>query len=202
MKIIRVETLLAVGEYAQSEEWRRTRTTLHQAIRDVDWPAGSGMFTIYPERGKKRSEGNGVTPIKNGFMRYLESQGWRREEPLDIATHLRPGDLDAVLHTRYGPLAIEWETGNVSSSHRALNKMALGLLKGLLAGGLLIIPTRAFARYLTDRIGNIEELLPYFDFWRAVPCSTGVLEVVAIEHDATSIDVPRIRKGTSGRARE
>lgn len=47
------------------------------------------------------------------------------EEPLDIAILKKPGKLDAVLYTDYGPVALEWETGNISSSHRALNKMAL-----------------------------------------------------------------------------
>jgi hypothetical protein len=38
--------------------------------------------------------------------------------------------------------------------------------------------------------------------WRSIPCTEGILEIVAIEHDATSIEVPRIPKGTSGRALE
>ena len=51
-----------------------------------------------------------------------------------------------------------------------------------------------------DRIGNLAELEPYLDLWRSIPCEQGVLEIVAIEHDATSTEVPRIPKGTSGRA--
>ena len=133
-------------------------------------------------------------------MIELNKQGWRLEEPLDIATLKRPGKLDAVLYTENGPVALEWETGNISSSHRALNKMALGLLKGVLACGILVVPSRELYRYLTDRIGNIAELDPYLDLWRAIPCNRGVLEIVVIEQDATSKEVPRIPKGTSGRA--
>lgn len=125
MKIVREETLLSCGKYASSAEWRRTRKKLHKAIREVDWPRGSGKFTIYPEPGKGRREGNGVTPIKLGLMEELKRQGWMLEEPLDIAILKKPGKLDAVLYTDYGPVALEWETGNISSSHRALNKMAL-----------------------------------------------------------------------------
>jgi hypothetical protein len=55
-------------------------------------------------------------------------------------------------------------------------------------------------RYLTDRVGNFAELEPYLDLWKAIPCKRGVLEIVAIEHDATSLDVPRITKMTDGRA--
>lgn len=129
MKIVREETLLSCGKYASSAEWKRTRKKLHKAIREVDWPRESGKFTIYPEMGKARGKGNGVKPIKLGLMEELQRQGWKLEEPLDIAILKKPGKLDAVLYTDYGPVALEWETGNISSSHRALNKMALGLLR-------------------------------------------------------------------------
>ena len=200
MKIVREETLLSCGQYAVSAEWKTIRKSLYKAIREVDWPCGSGTFTIYPESGKARGKGNGVTPIKLGLMEKLQRQGWKLEEPLDIAVRRKPGKLDAVLYTDYGPVALEWETGNISSSHRALNKMALGLLKRVLACGILVVPSRELYKYLTDRIGNLAELEPYLDLWRSIPCEQGVLEIVAIEHDATSTEVPRIPKGTSGRA--
>ena len=200
MKIVREETLISRGRYAESSEWARTRKSLYQAIREVDWPRGSGSFTIYPESGKGRAKGNGVAPIKLGLMKELKRQGWGLEQPLGIAIVKKPGKLDAVLRTSYGPVALEWETGNISSSHRALNKMALGLLKGVLACGILVVPSRELYKYLTDRIGNMDELEPYLDLWRCIPCAAGVLEIVAIEHDATSTNVPRIPKGTSGRA--
>ena len=202
LKIVRVETLISVGAPAQSKAWRSLRKHLHAAIRAVDWPLGSGKFTIHPESGKQRGEGNGVEPIKKTLMQHLQSQGWKLEEPLDIATVHRPGKLDAVLYTSYGPVAVEWETGNISSSHRALNKMALGLLKKALAIGVLIVPSREMYKYLTDRVGNFSELVPYLHLWKAIPCESGVLEIVVIEHDATSTQVPRIPKGTSGRALE
>ena len=195
MKIVREVTLLSCGRYAASREWKKTRASLHKAISEVDWPRGSGTFTIYPER-----EGNGVTPIKQGLMVELARQGWKPEEPLDIAIPKKPGKLDAVLYTAYGPVALEWETGNISSSHRALNKMALGLHKGVLAAGILVVPSRALYKFLTDRIGNMDEIEPYLDLWRSVPCENGVLEIAVIEHDATSTDVPLIPKGTDGRA--
>lgn len=202
MKIVRVDTLLSRGQYATSAEWKMTRERVCAAICAVDWPHGSGKFTIYPESGKARRKGNGVKPIKIGMMKELQRQGWRLEEPLDIATLKRPGKLDAVLYTDYGPVALEWETGNISSSHRALNKMALGLLKGLLVCGILVVPSRRFYKYLTDRIGNMAELEPYLELWRSIPYKEGVLEIIVIEHDSTSWNVERIPKGTSGRALE
>ena len=202
MKIVQEVTLISAGEYARSKEWNSTRASLHRAIKEVGWPPGSGSFTIFPESGKKRREGNGVKPIKNELMKELKRQKWRLEEPLDIASRHRPGKLDAVLMTQYGPVALEWETGNISSSHRALNKMALGLLKRKLAAGILVVPSRELYQYLTDRVGNIAELEPYLDLWKSLPCKSGVLEIVVIEHDATSRKVRRIPKGTSGRALE
>ncbi len=78
--------------------------------------------------------------------------------------------------------------------------MALGMLSGKVAGGILILPTRTMYRYLTDRVGNYEELAPYFPLWSALPIEEGTLAVIAIEHDAVSKSVPRIPKGTDGRA--
>ena len=75
MKIVREETLISCGNYAQSEDWKRTRASLHKAITEVDWPRGTGKFTIYPESGKKRGKGNGVKPIKDGLIEELSKQG-------------------------------------------------------------------------------------------------------------------------------
>jgi hypothetical protein len=90
--------------------------------------------------------------------------------------------------------------GNISSSHRAINKMALGILKKVLIGGVLILPTRAMYKYLTDRVGNFHDLEPYFPLWQALQVEEGFLAVIAIEHDAVSRSVPSYPKGTDGRA--
>jgi hypothetical protein len=79
--------------------------------------------------------------------------------------------------------------------------MSLALSYHLISGGTLIVPTRSMYRNLTDRIGNFEELCPYFPLWRrAEGIQSGVLAIFAIEHDALSDTVPRILKGTDGRA--
>ena len=195
MKIVSFEVLQSCGAYAASRDWVVTRGMLHKAVKRVSWPPGSKKFTIYPEKNA-----NGVKPIKRELMLELKVKGWKLEDPLGLAVGKRPGKLDAVLYTSYGPVALEWETGNISSSHRALNKMALGLLKGALACGILVVPSRNFYKYLTDRVGNISELEPYLELWRSIPCKEGVLEVLVVEHDAESTDVPKIPKGNDGRA--
>lgn len=206
MKIIRTETLISVGTFANSPQWKRLQAFLCSAIKRVEWPLGSGQFTIYPQSGKKKNEGNGVKPIKDGLIQELKVKGWTLEgSPGKSLLPDAPDPLkrlDAILHVKgFGTVALEWETGNISSSHRTLNKMALGLLHGWLVCGILIVPTRNFAYYLTDRIGNMEELEPYLELWRSLPCQNGILQIIAVEHDDTSLDVPKIPKGTDGRAR-
>jgi hypothetical protein len=200
VRIVREETLVSCGDFARSSDWKDARSKLHRAIKNVEWPKGSGKFTIYPESGKKRGKGNGVKPIKDGLMLDLRRKGYTLEGLAVLSSNRRFGCFDAVLKTKYGPAVVEWETGNISSSHRSLNKMALFLLEGKIAAGTLIVPSRELYKYLTDRVGNMQELEPYLPMWKALPCTQGILDIVVVEHDATSKKVPRIKKGTDGRA--
>jgi len=200
MKIVRKELLIDRGGFSASEDWRRIDQEIEEAIKSVEWPPGSGSFTLFDESGKGRGKGSGVTPIKDACMKRLGAFGWSMETRVDVASLRRAGAIDATCEVGSRLFAFEWETGNVSSSHRALNKMALGMLKGLLVGGALVVPTRKMYTYLTDRVGNLDELEPYFELWRALRVEDGLLEVVAIEHDGVSRQVPRIPKGTEGRA--
>ena len=200
MQIVHVEHLIDSGGFSRSSDWTTIYSHVEQAIQSIEWPPGSGAFTLYDQPGKKRGEGNGVKPIKDACMLKLESLGWQKETPVDIASLRRPGPMDATYKVEGRLFCVEWETGNVSSSHRALNKMALGILKQILIGGILVVPTREMYRYLTDRIGNYPELEPFFPLWRALPVSQGLLAVIAIQHDAVSMSVPKIGKGTDGRA--
>lgn len=200
MKIVDVVTLKSCGSYASSEHWKSTREQIHRAVLSCEWPVGSGSFTIYPESGKKRGMGNGVLPIKAKFVSELKEKGWRIEGNAKNAIDQRLGDYDAVLKGPEGPIVAEWETGNISSSHRSMNKLTMLLSSGVISAGVMVVPSRKLYVYLTDRIGNIKELEPYFGLWRSVPCESGVLEIIVIEQDAESTSVPRIRKGTDGRA--
>ena len=196
MKIIKIEYLLRQGNFSQSPEFKKILNEIRSAIQSVHWPTGSGSFILHP--GKNF---NGVVPIKASCMQSLIDCGWHLERRMAIASRLRPGKIDAVKNLQAGRcFAVEWETGNVSSSHRALNKMAIGLMDGILLGGVLIVPSREMYFHLTDRIGNYPEIEPYFPVWRDVSITEGVLAVVVVEHDALSTDVPMIKKGTDGRA--
>lgn len=200
MRIVNVETLISSGVFPSSEEWESIRESVYAAVSGVDWPVGSGSFTIYPESGKKRGEGNGVKPIKNSAIETMRNNGWIEDHAWPILKGARPGNIDAVYESAQGLVAFEWETGNISSSHRSINKLCLGLMQNIIVGGILVVPSRELYPYLTDRIGNIAELEPYFPLWSSVECENGVLQIIVIEHDEISYGVPRIPKGTDGRA--
>jgi len=202
VKIVKTEILINAGGFGKSAQWRSRFNEICEAIKAIEWPPGSGSFTLYDQPGKERGEGSGVKPIKEACMSQLQRYGWKLETRIDVATVKIPGPVDATCQVKGRLLCVEWETGNISSSHRALNKMCLGMLKGLLIGGVLILPTRKMYKYLTDRIGNYSEIEPYFPFWQSIRVQEGILAVMAIEHDAVSLDVPRIEKGTDGRARQ
>ena len=196
MKILKTEYLIKTGEFSRSKEFESILTEIYEAIHSITWPENSEKFTLY--HVKKAS---GVVPIKKNFVKFLENNGWKSEYRMKIASRLRPGPVDSVKFLpgkRY--FAVEWETGNISSSHRAINKMAIGLLDGVIEGGILILPSRNMYQYLTDRIGNFAEIEPYFNIWKNLKITKGLLAVIEIEHDDLSEDVPPIRKGTDGRA--
>jgi transcriptional regulator with XRE-family HTH domain len=88
--------------------------------RALDWPPGSGTFILYGEPGKKRGMGNGVTPIKTACMSRLRDEfGWELETGINVGTVKLKGGVDATCPMAGRLLALEWETGNISSSHRA-----------------------------------------------------------------------------------
>jgi len=216
MRIIHWDTLIdragvdGSARYSLTSQFLQVERQINQAVRHTVWPPDADDFTIYPESGKKRGEGNGVKPIKDGFVATLRGMGWElekrapaREGAMPGAKGSRPGAFDChrPLNGDFAPFVVEWETGNISSSHRAINRMALGILLGYVSGGILIVPSHELAQYLTDRIGNEPELQPYFPLWQQwTLAATAYLAVVTIEHDDVSTDVPRIPKGTDGRA--
>ncbi len=149
MKLAKIEYLVQTGPFSTSSEWKNTLDDLQRAITSVVWPAGNTAFILNPSTGRGRGEGNGVKPIKEACMLTLQQLGWNVDE------RNNPLRLDATKKLRDGRLfGVEWETGNISSSHRSINRMFLGHRQKLLVGGALIVPTRKLYCYLTDRVGN------------------------------------------------
>jgi hypothetical protein len=175
--------------FLNTPEFEIIQAQVTEAIEAVKWPPGTDSFTINPTR-----KGNGVKPIKVSFIEVLEEYGWGPEYMTFDAHYTFPNGM--------GNFAAEWETGNISSSHRAINRIALANIQGRLVGGILVLPTRELYPYLTDRIGNAPELEPYHPLWKLwgdVP-EFGYFGIVTVTFDGTNENVPLIGKGTDGRA--
>jgi len=202
MRLNQRRDILVCGKVTRAEWFRTVCDEVGTAIASVTNPPGAKEFSINPTK-----QGNGVVPIKAAFVRCLRERfGWQMEVPLAISSsEADAGPIDAVRELRgaAGRFAVEWETGNISSSHRALNKIALGILKGQLIGGALVLPSRSLYRFLTDRIGNFAELEPYFPVWGSLkPSAECIISVFEIEHDAEDPSLPLIRKGKDGMAKK
>lgn len=197
MKILQTHYLINDSNLVNSPEYQQLLQEVYAGIMEVRWPREADNFTLNPTK-----KGNGVKPIKLGIQEFLKGKGWQVEYRMKLASPKRPGAVDIVKSLSDGRyFAVEWETGNISSSHRALNKMTIGLAEGILAYGILILPSRAMYRWLTDRVGNFAEIEPYFSVWENhTKVTSGILAIIEIEHDATSSTVPLIEKGTDGRA--
>lgn len=211
MRIVKSADIVRAGKFPRTAFWRRAVADVEAAIAAADWPFGTGTFSLNPEpgvdkRGRPDKHPNGVVPIKVPMIRKLASRGWLTETlpPLRVGSEgrdlLTTGDLDALRHVRSNYVGFEWETGNVSSSHRAINKLLDGITRGTLQGGILVLPVRETQRYLTDRIGNFEEIAPYFEFWGRYPVPDGALRVYGVGYDALDPTVEHIPKGSDGRA--
>jgi hypothetical protein len=200
VRLVRIRSLID-RDFTGTAAWQRIDAEVRQAISAVVWPPGSTKFTICPEK-----KGNGVKPIREGFVAKLSEFGWKSEQmfsqsPDDEITTKLPGKIDVMLYLDdYGlrPFAVEWETGNISSSHRAMNKMALALKQGRISGGLLVLPNRTLYPYLTERIGNYQELEPYLSLYTDLEVDHGYFGVAVVEHDAVDPGVEKIAKGTDG----
>ncbi|MGJ1317753.1 hypothetical protein ACR776_04230 [Sphingobacterium spiritivorum] len=195
MKVIAINILNSYGEFAISPEFLQIQNDLTESIEEVVW-GDEDLFKINPIR-----KGNGVTPIRNLFIEKLVPKGWAKEIRMSLARGINPGPIDAVKQTNFGLFAVEWETGNISSSHRALNKIAVGIIQKEIIGGFLILPVRDFSKYLTDRIGNYEELAPYFPLYENLNLE-GTLGVISVSYDEVDDNSPIITKGFDGNARK
>ncbi|BAL00231.1 type-2 restriction enzyme BamHI [Oscillibacter valericigenes Sjm18-20] len=112
---------------------------------------------------------NGVVPVKERCYQILEEDHlWYREKPLsyfhDDAQKGGPIDVYKEFRTPSGffRAGLEFETGNISSAHRSMNKLCVGILKGEIDLAMLMMPIKQMSYYLTDRVSNYEELEPYF----------------------------------------
>lgn len=147
---------------------------------------------------------NGVVPVKEKIYEKLESEyHWFREKQLSYLRNeaKKGGPID--VYKRFGPppffkVGLEFETGNISSAHRSMNKLCLGLSTGDLDMAVLMMPINRMSFYLTDRVSNYEELEPYFHLLDSYPFI--VFGFDAEVYDQTAPLLPKGKDGMSKRA--
>src|SRR5512145_874544 len=110
MKILRTTYLIKAGSFGMSDEWAARHAQICKAITDVEWPEGSGTFTLYAKK-----QANGVVPIKKSCMADLKELGWNLETRFSPTQEKKPGPIDATCIEKGKLLCLEWETGNISS---------------------------------------------------------------------------------------
>jgi hypothetical protein len=189
MKRLRTEKIQDASSISESSEWQRAQDQIYEAIGAIVWPPDASDFRINPVK-----TGNGVVPIKHAFVETLNRYGWKME----VEFPGKLGRVDASLETAIGTFGVEWETGNVTSSYRSLNRLSLGLIHGTIVAGVLVLPSRALYRYLTDRIGNFQEVERFFELYSYLPLPNHLFHVIEVEHDSVDLSVPFIPKGTDG----
>ena len=199
MKIVERIDVVSLGGVASQKKGKTAAKEVETAILATDWPHGSGSFKLNPGVEKNA---NGVLPMKLPCISKLKEFGWEAERlPKELAG-VPMGNLDAIKQTRGVTIGFEWETGNISSSHRAINKIFHAMLKGGIIGGFLVLPSENMRRFLTDRIGNITELREYFPVWQAIAFPQGVFRILVVEHDELDQTAPLIPKQKDGNAKK
>lgn len=199
MRVVAVQTIYSAGWSGFDRE--RVLDEVREGVRRVSWPPGNDRFVIAPA-DRSIAHPNGVLPIRKAFSMHMLNLGWGTEQRYKSELLSMHGALDALKETRHGLVGVEWETGNVSSSHRALGKLTLGLVDNEIVGGVLVVLDSKWKAFFTDRIGNWGEIDGYQRVWaRALrgegPC---FLSVVVIEPDGTEAGVQLIPKGKDGNA--
>lgn len=226
MKFLRTLIIFDKGNVVESDDWRTIHDSYVRSIENIEHPIGSGSFTI---RRKQRGPNNkwirnGVGFLRTSFLNHIVNvEGWRAEGQADLGLGNQPpirlypsleeypidvnifGDFDLVTTTPNGVrVAIEWETGNISSSHRSMNKLVLALESASVSIGVLILPSRLLYDHLTERVGNFEELSGYMRMWQSFGDNIrhGLLAVSVVEHDHLTNDpaFPYLLVGEDGNA--
>ena len=136
----------------------------------------------------------------NQFCKLMQKEGLR------IGTHTytyfhedaqKGGPIDVykefTTERSFFRAGLEFETGNISSAHRSMNKLCVGIKKGELDLAILMMPIKKMSFYLTDRVSNYEELEPYFLLLDEVP-----FIVFGFDAEEYSADAPLLPKGKDG----
>ena len=193
-------TLSSRGDFVESAEWKKILFHIELAVEMMEWPEGTGKFIAYD-----KVHGNGVKGITEMFARNLAQVGLsvKREHAIPDIGGDTPGDVDFIIETSGKPVAVEWETGNISSAYRSMAKLCEYLRDGSVSAAVMILGDRkSSTRYFTDRISSFDELKKHRPRYASYEYEEGVLQWVVYAIDGVSKDVPPFGKGEDGRAKE
>jgi hypothetical protein len=225
MRWLRTLVIFDQASISATQDWQSIHASIVRSIQSIDFPPGSGALTIRrkTQLANNQWRRNGVGYLKRSFFDHLVNvEHWQPEVGVSL-DNIRPATLATFPHgapyvepvtSSFGPfdfvttgptglrVAVEWETGNISSSHRSMNKMALAIEMGVADAALMIVPSRALYAHLTDRIGNISELSGYLAMWQGMGRSLqrGLMCVAVVEHDALTDTGEYLPVGNDGRA--
>ena len=185
---------LLINNPLAKEALMEVETSIQENISE-----GSDHFII----NSSEKNCNGVVPVKEGIYRQLECYyNWSREKPLPYLKEeaKKGGPID--VYKEFGSdssfkVGLEFETGNISSAHRSMNKLCIGLRTGDINLAMLVMPVKEMAFYLTDRISNFEELEPYFPLLQQYPFI--VFGFDAEEYNPSAQLLPKGKDGMSNR---
>ena len=230
MKWLRTLVLFDQGDVISSADWKVVHESYVRSIASIEHPVGTGHLLLRRKTriSDRQFQRNGVGYLRSNFLRHMQNvENWKPEGDVDLSRDreqpeiklypsMEPyrepitsdfGGFDFITTGPQGiKVAIEWGTGNISSSHRSMNKLAIALANGIVQVGVLIVPSRHLYEHLTDRIGNIGELSGYLSMWEGLKSSVtrGLLAITIVEHDELTDDPDHIYlpMGNDGRARE
>lgn len=174
---------------------KQAYTEVFESIKSIVTDQHSEFYINNTEKN-----GNGVVPIKEKCYIKLENDFlWFREKPLAyLKKEMKKGGPIDVYKEFFKDdqqlnVGLEFETGNISSAHRSMNKLAVGLKRKEIQLAILMMPIKQLSFYLTDRVSNYEELEPYF-------CIVEDNPYIIIGFDAEHYcdNVPFLPKGKDG----
>lgn len=200
MKIEKVYFTPVAKKLLENDElYKQACNEVINSITSTVWPIGSESFII----NASEKNVNGVVPLKERcYIELEESYLWYREKPLHVLKHEKQkggpidvykefsGEDQIIRH-----VGLEFETGNISSAHRSMNKLLLGLNRREIDLAMILMPIKNLSYYLTDRVANYEELEPYFE---NANNHAFIFLGFNADHYSYGNDVPIIPKGKDG----
>ena len=182
---------------------------------------GSGLLSICPSKGSADFP-NGVSYLTTYFDHTMRLQGFAsqhrwpekthtpsglRQDPVvqrwmkkDKRRQKSPGAIDFFKNLEGLRVGVEWETGYIGSSHRAVSKLFNAIVDGMIDAGVLVIPERALQKHCTDRSSNYEELECYTDLMDLILMflKHGYLEIIVVGYDELDASLPYLKQTDIG----